>query len=168
MKGDFDNSHAESGFGSKTASLFVLLVKALCHASAERYSGLAGSGTLFAFRYTRPDDDAKKIRDGPEDGVRRFPPDDSGDFRKVAVMLVLTRKQGETIQVGDGITIKVIRTGKGTVKIGIEAPETVRVLRGELCDKDAEPKTDAVQFAAKAGRPVGVEFAGYFPLPQTA
>jgi carbon storage regulator len=49
-------------------------------------------------------------------------------------MLVLTRKQSEMIQIGDDIVIKVIRTGKSTVKIGIEAPAHVRVLRAELCD----------------------------------
>ncbi|MCA9048356.1 MAG: carbon storage regulator [Planctomycetaceae bacterium] len=47
-------------------------------------------------------------------------------------MLVLTRKAAETIRIGDDIVIKVIKTGKGTVKIGIEAPEDVRVMRGEL------------------------------------
>ncbi len=55
-------------------------------------------------------------------------------------MLVLTRKTSEMIQVGDDIVIKVIRTGKSTVKIGIEAPSNVRVLRAELCD-EAEPVT---------------------------
>jgi carbon storage regulator len=47
-------------------------------------------------------------------------------------MLVLTRKPAETIHIGDGIVVKVIKTGKGTVKIGIEAPPSVRVMRGEL------------------------------------
>lgn len=47
-------------------------------------------------------------------------------------MLVLTRKKDETIQIGDSIGIKVISTGRGKVKIGVEAPGTVRVLRGEL------------------------------------
>ena len=47
-------------------------------------------------------------------------------------MLVLTRKTAETIQVGDNIVIKVIKTGKGAVKIGVEAPHDVRVIRGEL------------------------------------
>ncbi|MEP3479443.1 MAG: carbon storage regulator [Fuerstiella sp.] len=47
-------------------------------------------------------------------------------------MLVLTRKAAETIQIGDNIVVKVIRTGKGTVKIGVEAPNDVRVIRGEL------------------------------------
>ena len=53
-------------------------------------------------------------------------------------MLVLTRKPAEIIRIGEDIVIKVIKTGKGTVKIGIEAPENVRVLRGEL-----EPHTAA-------------------------
>ena len=90
-------------------------------------------------------------------------------------MLVLTRKQGELIQVGDGITIKVIKTGKGTVKIGIEAPSHVKVLRGELAAKDAK-KADAtksdddtpVMFQKTAGRNVAVDYAGFFLLPQTA
>jgi carbon storage regulator CsrA len=47
-------------------------------------------------------------------------------------MLVLTRKRSETIRIGDGIVIKVIRTGRSSVKLGVEAPPNVRVVRGEL------------------------------------
>lgn len=54
-------------------------------------------------------------------------------------MLVLTRKPAETIHIGEGIVIKVIKTGKGTVKIGIEAPANVRVMRGELVVEEALP-----------------------------
>ena len=50
-------------------------------------------------------------------------------------MLVLTRKQGERIQIGDSIVIKVIKSGKNSVKIGIEAPKEVRVMRAELCEE---------------------------------
>ena len=49
-------------------------------------------------------------------------------------MLVLTRKRSEIIRIGDDIFVKVIRTGRNTVKIGIEAPSHVRVLRGELSE----------------------------------
>ena len=49
-------------------------------------------------------------------------------------MLVLTRKQGETIRIGDSIVIKVISCGRGKAKIGIDAPATVRVIRGELLE----------------------------------
>jgi carbon storage regulator CsrA len=47
-------------------------------------------------------------------------------------MLVLTRKRCEMIRIGDDIVVKVIKTSKGSVKLGIEAPANVRVLRGEL------------------------------------
>ena len=47
-------------------------------------------------------------------------------------MLVLTRKVGERIVVGDNITIVVNRIGGNRVTIGIEAPDDVPVIRGEL------------------------------------
>ena len=47
-------------------------------------------------------------------------------------MLVLTRKRLETIRIGEDITIQVIQTGRGRVKLGIQAPAHLRVLRGEL------------------------------------
>ena len=85
-------------------------------------------------------------------------------------MLVLTRKQGEVIHIGDGITVKVIKAGKGAVKIGIEAPAHVKVLRGELSEKleKAAETEQSVLFQRTAGRAVAVEYAGYFALPQTA
>lgn len=49
-------------------------------------------------------------------------------------MLVLTRKKNEMIQIGEHIVIKVIATGRGKVKLGIDAPTNVRVLRAELDD----------------------------------
>ena len=65
-------------------------------------------------------------------------------------MLVLTRKQSEMIQIGDDIVIKVIRTGKSTVKIGIEAPANVRVLRAELCDEGHHaPKPSVGDFSER-------------------
>ncbi len=45
-------------------------------------------------------------------------------------MLVLTRKLAEGIRIGDDILVKVIRTGKGSIKIGIDAPDRLRVVRG--------------------------------------
>lgn len=52
-------------------------------------------------------------------------------------MLVLTRKRSEMIRIGEDIVIKVIKTGNGTVKLGIEAPAHVRVLRAELTESEA-------------------------------
>ena len=47
-------------------------------------------------------------------------------------MLVLTRKTDEQIMIGDQIKLTVLRVRGNTVRIGIEAPRDVRVLRGEL------------------------------------
>jgi len=47
-------------------------------------------------------------------------------------MLVLTRKQNEKIRIGDNITITVVRMKGKSVRLGIEAPNSVNVLRGEL------------------------------------
>jgi carbon storage regulator CsrA len=52
-------------------------------------------------------------------------------------MLVLTRKTAETIQIGNDVVIKVISCGRGRVKIGVEAPGNVRVVRGELLEPAA-------------------------------
>jgi carbon storage regulator len=53
-------------------------------------------------------------------------------------MLVLTRKRGETIKIGSNIMIQVIKTSQGSVKIGINAPTSVRVVRGELVTVEDE------------------------------
>jgi carbon storage regulator len=50
------------------------------------------------------------------------------DFR----MLVLTRKLGEKILIGDDITITVVDIGRSRLKLGIEAPAGHRILRSEL------------------------------------
>lgn len=47
-------------------------------------------------------------------------------------MLVLTRKYQEKIRIGDNITITVLRTKGKAVRLGIEAPADVPVIRGEL------------------------------------
>lgn len=51
-------------------------------------------------------------------------------------MLVLTRKENETIQIGDEITITLVRIGPGTVRIGIKAPPHLAVVRGELIEAE--------------------------------
>jgi len=49
-------------------------------------------------------------------------------------MLVLTRKVQEEIMIGDDIVVKIIRVKGGAVRIGIEAPRNVRVMRSELTE----------------------------------
>lgn len=47
-------------------------------------------------------------------------------------MLVLSRKQNERIRVGDSIVVTIVRVSGDKVRIGIEAPSEMRVLRDEL------------------------------------
>ncbi len=47
-------------------------------------------------------------------------------------MLVLTRKLNEEILIGDNVKITLLRMQGGSVRIGIEAPREVRIVRGEL------------------------------------
>lgn len=47
-------------------------------------------------------------------------------------MLVLSRKTQERIQIGDNVVVTVLRVKGNMVRIGIEAPKDVRVLRAEL------------------------------------
>jgi len=47
-------------------------------------------------------------------------------------MLILSRKENESIKIGDNIEIKIIQTGKGYAKVGIEAPKSLMILRKEL------------------------------------
>lgn len=47
-------------------------------------------------------------------------------------MLVLTRKVGERIFVGDRIVVSVERIDSNTVRIGVDAPQDVKVLRDDV------------------------------------
>lgn len=48
-------------------------------------------------------------------------------------MLVLSRKNGESIVIGGGITVTVVRVKGNAVQIGIDAPKEIPVRRSELC-----------------------------------
>ena len=62
-------------------------------------------------------------------------------------MLVLTRKLDEAIRIGDDSKITVLRVKGNTIRIGIEAPRDVRVVRDELDTTDGgaavTPKSEA-------------------------
>jgi len=67
-------------------------------------------------------------------------------------MLVLTRKVGERIQIGDKIFITVVRINGAAVRLGVEAPAELIVVRQELAERAAAdgPRTgeSAVEVAA--------------------
>lgn len=47
-------------------------------------------------------------------------------------MLVLSRKPGEKILIGDDVTVTIVRIGPNTVRLGIEAPRDMNIVREEL------------------------------------
>ncbi len=66
-------------------------------------------------------------------------------------MLVLSRKPGEKICIGNGITVIVNRIAGGRVTLAIDAPEDVRILRGELSPHNPAAVTDAKTIPTTAG-----------------
>jgi len=50
-------------------------------------------------------------------------------------MLVFTREAGQTVRIGDDVTIQIVRINKDQIRIGIEAPIDVAVHRGEVYDR---------------------------------
>lgn len=56
-------------------------------------------------------------------------------------MLILSRKQGEAILVDGGIRIVILATDNGGVRLGIEAPGHIGIVREEIADRMAEEDT---------------------------
>ena len=48
-------------------------------------------------------------------------------------MLVLSRKPGERILIGENVSVTIVRIGPNTVRLGIDAPRELNIVREELC-----------------------------------
>ncbi|OHB86011.1 MAG: carbon storage regulator [Planctomycetes bacterium RBG_16_64_12] len=57
-------------------------------------------------------------------------------------MLVLSRKVGEKILIGDNISVTVVRVAQGTVRIGVEAPDDLLIVREEIKDQQRSGPAD--------------------------
>jgi len=55
-------------------------------------------------------------------------------------MLVLSRRESERIKLGDAIVITVVQVAGDRVRLGIDAPSDIRVLRGELEPENPSPR----------------------------
>lgn len=53
-------------------------------------------------------------------------------------MLVLSRKPGERLLIGNDVVITVVRIGPNAVRLGIDAPGDMNIVREELVFSDAE------------------------------
>ena len=71
-------------------------------------------------------------------------------------MLVLSRKAGERITIGEAVVVTVLRLSNGRVKLGIAAPADVAVVRTEI-DQDSETTQESrfnqARFAGNLDRP---------------
>jgi carbon storage regulator len=61
-------------------------------------------------------------------------------------MLVLSRREHERIKLGDSIVITVVKVGGDRVRLGIEAPTNVLVLRGELEKRPGNPHAEREEY----------------------
>jgi carbon storage regulator len=65
-------------------------------------------------------------------------------------MLVLTRKVNESIVIDGCIRVKVVGVRNGQVRLGIEAPEHIRIFREELCNTAQEAEQEPIHDCALA------------------
>lgn len=61
-------------------------------------------------------------------------------------MLVVTRKAGEGIVIGDDITVKIIEAKGGNIRIGIDAPRDCKIYRQEVYQRISEENRRATQW----------------------
>lgn len=67
-------------------------------------------------------------------------------------MLVLSRRSGEQIVIGDNVVVTVLSSSRGRVRVGIEAPRSVDVRRSEITHYNVPGQDpDAIDLALLAG-----------------
>jgi carbon storage regulator len=77
-------------------------------------------------------------------------------------MLVLTRKLNESIKIGENITITIVDVSGGKVRIGVDAPKEIRVIRSEVYETEKQNCAAAVSLPSVTdlvpkGKPVSVK-----------
>ncbi|MBN7573075.1 carbon storage regulator [Clostridium sp. 2-1] len=61
-------------------------------------------------------------------------------------MLIITRKKGESLMIGNDIEIVISKIDDGSVKIGIKAPKDVSILRKEIYEEVENENKEAIKF----------------------
>lgn len=61
-------------------------------------------------------------------------------------MLVISRKKGESLLIGDNIEITIAKLDDGSVKLAINAPKEMRILRKELYNAVKEQNQKSIEF----------------------
>lgn len=60
-------------------------------------------------------------------------------------MLIITRKKGESLMIGDDIEIVISKIDDGSVKLGIKAPRDIEILRKELYEEVEQENKEATK-----------------------
>jgi carbon storage regulator len=75
-------------------------------------------------------------------------------------MLVLTRKPGQSIMIGDGVEVQVLSVAGEKVRLGISAPRDISIFRNEVYDRiEGEPAESEDGEEVEAGTDAVVEDA---------
>ena len=88
-------------------------------------------------------------------------------------MLILGRREGDSIIIDGGIRIVVVSCDRGGVRIGIDAPSHVKILRGEIAEQvksenERAAAPVATEWLAALGVPVGTTAPALSPAPLPA
>lgn len=60
-------------------------------------------------------------------------------------MLIVSRKEGESILIGDDVEVCILEIGEGVIKVGINAPKNIKILRKELIAEIKEENIESVK-----------------------
>lgn len=60
-------------------------------------------------------------------------------------MLIITRKKGESLMIGDDIEITISKIEDGSIKLGINAPKNISILRKELYEQIEKENKEATK-----------------------
>ncbi len=82
-------------------------------------------------------------------------------------MLVLSRKEGEKLLIGDNITLVVSKIAGNRVTLGIEAPADVKIFRGELA-RPTEGRRDVVPMQRASQITIELDSLGQLELEKHA
>ena len=63
-------------------------------------------------------------------------------------MLVLARKRGQSIMIGDGIEVKILKVDGSYVSVGVDAPRDISINRSGLMNGDVEDELESADDAS--------------------